>query len=94
MSKSDFEFLTVIGANSCGICSLVGVHWVFPKLVKEAITNWRGFLWARGERRLGNLFLHVFFWTFWKERNRIDFKYGTLAVQILKNSCLQFMELE
>ena len=40
----------------------------------------------KSEESSGNLFPYVFFWRIWKERNRIAFRDGTLAVLRLKHS--------
>ena len=68
------------------IFSLIGISWVFPKTIKEALLGWKGsFVGGKRSMIWKSVFLCIF-WTVWKERNRIAFKNGSLAVQRLKHS--------
>ena len=64
----------------------LNVHWIFPKTVKESITRWRGHFVGNKRKKTWNSVPLYIFWSFWKERNCITFKDGTLVVQRLKNS--------
>ena len=66
------------------IFNLVGVQWVFPKTVKEAITSWKGSFVGKKRKKDWKIVPLCIFWFAWKERNHIVFKDGTLAVQRLK----------
>ena len=68
------------------IFAIVGAHWVFPMIVKEAIINWSGSFVCKNKKKVWNAVLIRIFWTVWKERNFIAFKDGKLVVQRLKNS--------
>ena len=64
----------------------MGLSWVFPKTIKEALVSWKGsFVGKKGSRIWKSVPLCIF-WTVWKERNRIAFTNGSLAVQRLKHS--------
>ena len=68
------------------VFALVGVQWVFPELVKEALFSWRGPFVGKKRKTIWNSIPLCIFWTVWKERNRLAFKGGVLDIQKLKNS--------
>ena len=68
------------------VLALVGVQWVFPELVKEALFSWRGSFVGKKRKNFWNSIPLCIFWTVWKERNRLAFKEGVLHIQKLKNS--------
>ena len=67
------------------IFSLVGVHCVFPRTVKEVVTSWKGSFVGKKRKKAWNSVPCVF-WSVWKEMNHIAFKEGSLAVQRLRHS--------
>lgn len=67
------------------VFAFMGIHCVFPKIVKEALINWRGFFcWEKGRKIWKSILLFIF-WIVWKEQNRRVFKDESLAVQKLKH---------
>ena len=68
------------------VFALVGVQWVFPESVKEALFSWRGSFVGKKRKNFWNSIPLCIFWTVWKERNRLAFKEGVLHIQKLKNS--------
>ena len=68
------------------ICALVGVKWVFPETVKEVLLSWRGPFVGKKRKRIWKSIPLYIFWTLWKERNRLAFRGGVIAIQKLKNS--------
>lgn len=54
------------------IFSLIGVSWVFPKMVKEVILSWRG----KKRKKIWKSVPHCIFWIVWKEKNRIALGMG------------------
>ncbi|KAJ9673635.1 hypothetical protein PVL29_023281 [Vitis rotundifolia] len=68
------------------ILVLFGVKWVFPETVREVLVSWRGPFVGIKRKKIWNSILLCIFWTVWKERNRLAFKGGSLALQKLKNS--------
>lgn len=64
----------------------MGISWVFPKTVKDAVISWRGSFVGRKRRKTWKLVPLCIFWTLWKERNRIVFKDRSVVVQKLKHS--------
>ena len=77
---------TVVRALWDIVFALVGVHWVFPEMVKEALFSWRGPFVGKKRKKIWNSIPLCIFWTVWKERNRLAFKGGVLNIQKLKNS--------
>lgn len=50
------------------VFALLGINWVFPKRVKEALISWIGsFVGKKKEKDLEVNFFCIF-WTLWKER--------------------------
>ena len=43
-------------------------------------------MWEKKGKSVGNPYRCAFFWTVWKEKNRLAFRGGSLAIQKLKNS--------
>ena len=68
------------------VLALVGVQWVFPESVKEALFSWRGSFVGKKRKKIWNFIPLCIFWTVWKERNRLTFRGGVLDIQKLKNS--------
>ena len=68
------------------VLTLVGVQWVFLESVKEALLSWRGSFVGKNRKKFWNSIMLCIFWTVWKERNRLAFRGGSLAIQKLKNS--------
>ena len=66
--------------------ALFGVQWVFPERVKEALFCWQGSFVGKKRKKLWKSIPLCIFWTVWKERNRLAFRGGFLAIQTLKNS--------
>ncbi|RVW72046.1 Transposon TX1 uncharacterized 149 kDa protein [Vitis vinifera] len=66
--------------------ALFGVQWVFPKKVKEALFCWQGPFVGKKRKKIWKSIPLWIFWTVWKERNRLAFRGGSLAIQTLKNS--------
>ena len=60
--------------------SLVGVSWAFLKEVKDLLLSWEGSFVGKKRRKICNSIPLYIFWTVWKERNRITFMDGTLAI--------------
>ena len=77
---------TVVRALWDIVFALVGVHWVFPELVKEALFSWRGPFVGKKRKKIWNSIPLCIFWMVWKERNRLAFNGGVLNIQKLKNS--------
>ena len=68
------------------ILALCGVQWVFPNSVKEVLSSWKGSFMGRKRKEVWKSIPLYIFWTIWKERNRLAFKGGVLALQKLKTS--------
>ena len=66
--------------------SLFGAQWVFPETVKEVITSWKGSFVGKKRKRIWRSIPLFIFWTVWKERNRLAFRGGELAIQKIKYS--------
>ena len=66
--------------------ALFGVQWVFPEKVKEALFCWWGPFVGKKRKKIWKSIPLCIFWTVWKERNRLAFRGGSLAIQTLKNS--------
>ncbi|RVW15177.1 LINE-1 reverse transcriptase-like [Vitis vinifera] len=66
--------------------ALFGANWVFPEKVKDMLVSWRGPFVGRKRKRIWTSIPLCIFWTVWKERNRLAFRGGSLAIQKLKNS--------
>ena len=77
-------YCTIVSALWEIIFNLVGVHWVFPKTMKEAITSWKGSFVGQKRKKAWRIVPLCIFWSVWKERNCIIFKDETLTVQRLK----------
>ena len=74
-----FHFLAVCPLWEI-ILSLVGVFWVFPKDVKDMLLSWKDSFGGKKRRKTWNSVPLSIFWIVSKERNRIAFRNGTLAV--------------
>ena len=57
---------------------LIGVRWVFPKTIKEALLSWRCPFVGRKRKQIWYPISLCIYWTLWKERNCIAFKEGKL----------------
>ncbi|RVX03217.1 LINE-1 reverse transcriptase-like [Vitis vinifera] len=68
------------------VLALFGVHWVFPETVKKVLLSWRGPFVGKKRKKIWKSIPLYIFWTVWKERNRLAFRGGVLAIQKLKNS--------
>ncbi|RVX01805.1 hypothetical protein CK203_024318 [Vitis vinifera] len=68
------------------VLALFGANWVFPERVKDMLVSWRGPFVGRKRKRIWTSIPLCIFWTVWKERNRLAFRGGSLAIQKLKNS--------
>ena len=68
------------------VLALFGVQWVFLESVKEMLFSWRGPFVGKKRKKIWNSIPLCIFWTVWKERNRLAFRRGSLAIQKLKNS--------
>ena len=55
-------------------------------MVKEALISWRGPFTRKEKKQMWKTVPMCIFWFIWKERNRIVFRDGRLAVQRLNNS--------
>ncbi|KAJ9691474.1 hypothetical protein PVL29_013603 [Vitis rotundifolia] len=66
--------------------ALFEVQWVLPEKVKEALFCWRGPFVGKKRKKIWKTIPLCIFWTVWKERNRLAFRGGLLAIQTLKNS--------
>ncbi|RVW53252.1 Transposon TX1 uncharacterized 149 kDa protein [Vitis vinifera] len=77
---------TVVRALWEIVLALFGANWVFPEKVKDMLVSWRGPFVGRKRKRIWTSILLCIFWTVWKERNRLAFRGGSLAIQKLKNS--------
>ena len=62
------------------VFALFGVQWVFPEKVKAALFCWRGPFVGKKRKNIWNSILLCIFWTVWKERNRLTFRGGSLAI--------------
>ena len=62
------------------VLALVGVQWVFPESVKEALFSWRGSFVGKKRKNIWNSIPLCIFWTVWKKRNILAFRGGSLAV--------------
>ena len=49
------------------VLALVGVQWVFPESVKEALFSWRGSFVGKKRKKIWNSIPSCIFWTVWKE---------------------------
>ena len=65
---------------------LIGLSWVFPKTVKEALLSWKGSFVGKKRINMWKSVPSCIFWTVWKERNRIAFRDGIVDVRKLKHS--------
>ena len=63
------------------IFSLIGVYWVLPKTIKEALLNWTGSFVAKKREKIWKSIPLCNFWTVWKERTRIASRDGTLEIK-------------
>ncbi|RVW37986.1 putative ribonuclease H protein [Vitis vinifera] len=77
---------TVVRALWEIVLALFGANWVFPEKVKDMLVSWRGPFVGRKRKRIWTSIPLCIFWTVWKERNRLAFRRGSLAIQKLKNS--------
>ena len=77
---------TVVRALWEIVLALFGANWVFPEKVKDMLVSWRGPFVGRKRKRIWTSIPLCIFWTVWKERNRLAFRGGSLAIQKLKNS--------
>ena len=68
------------------VLALFGVQWVFPETVKEVLLSWRGPIVGKKGKKIWKSIPLYIFWTLWKERNRLPFRGGVIAIQKLKNS--------
>ena len=68
------------------VLRLVDVKWVFPETVKEVLISWRGPFVGKKRKKIWKSIPLYIFGTVWKERNRLAFRGGVLAIQKLKNS--------
>ena len=68
------------------VLSLFGAQWVFPETVKEVIISWKGSFVGKKRKRIWRSIPPFIFWTVWKERNRLAFRGGELAIQKIKYS--------
>ena len=68
------------------IFGLIGIKWVLPETVKEALISWRGSFVGKKRKKIWKSIPLCIFWTVWKERNRLAFRGGALNIQKLKNS--------
>ena len=59
---------------------------MFPEKVKEALFCWRDPFVGKKRKKIWKTIPLCIFWTVWKERNRLAFRGGLLAIQTLKNS--------
>ncbi|KAJ9671525.1 hypothetical protein PVL29_025297 [Vitis rotundifolia] len=66
--------------------ALFGAQWVFPERVKEVLDSWRGPFVGKKRKKIWTSIPLCIFWTIWKERNRLAFRGGSIAIQRLKNS--------
>ncbi|RVX07840.1 hypothetical protein CK203_021995 [Vitis vinifera] len=69
------------------VFALVGVQWVFPELVKEALFSWRGPFVGKKRKKIWNSIPLCIFWTVWKERNRTQ---TGLSLHILQQAATRF----
>ena len=46
---------------------LIGVHWIFPKTIKEVLLSWRGSFVSRKRKQIWNSTPLWIFWIVWKE---------------------------
>ena len=67
------------------VLALFGAQWVFLEIVKEVLFCWRGPFVGKKRKKIWNSIPLCIFWTVWKERNRLAFRGGSLAIQTLKN---------
>ncbi|RVX06988.1 LINE-1 retrotransposable element ORF2 protein [Vitis vinifera] len=77
---------TVVRALWEIVLALFGANWVFLEKVKDMLVSWRGPFVGRKRKRIWTSIQLCIFWTVWKERNRLAFRGGSLAIQKLKNS--------
>ena len=68
------------------VLALFRANWVFPETVKEMLLSWRGPFVGKKRKKIWNSIPLCIFWTVWRERNRLAFRRGFLAIQKLKNS--------
>ena len=65
--------------------SLLGVSWVLPSSVREALLGWHG-SFMRKKRKKAPATPLCLFWTVWKERNSRTFDNEGRSIQGLKSS--------
>ena len=65
---------------------LFGIQWVFPETIKEVLLNWKGPFVGKKRKKIWKSIPLYIFWTLWKERNRLAFRGGVIAIQKLKNN--------
>ena len=58
---------------------------MFPETAKEVLFSWKGPFVGKKRKKIWNSIPLCIFWTVWKERNRLAFRGGSLAIQKLKN---------
>ena len=68
------------------VLSLFGAQWVFPETIKEVIISWKDSFVGKKRKRIWRSIPLFIFWTVWKERNRLAFRGGELAIQKIKYS--------
>ena len=65
---------------------LVGVSWVFPKLVRETLLSWCGTFVGKRRKKAWMTAPLCFFWTIWLERNGIASNNKEFSMQRMKSS--------
>ena len=68
------------------VLGLFSAQWVFPESVKEVVFSWKGLFVGKKREKIWRSIPLFIYWMVWKERNRLAFKGGVLAIQKVKNS--------
>ena len=74
--------------------SLFGVHWVFPRSVRQTLEGSRGSFVGKKRKEVWRAGPLCLFWTIWKARNKIAFEDAMLSIQKLKSSFVYFLWVE
>ena len=70
------------------LLAIVGVNWVFPLIVREALLSWNGSFVGKKHKKAWMVAPLMIFWTIWRERNNIVFDNKVFSTQRMKSSFL------
>ena len=68
------------------LLAIIGISWVFPKLVRETLHFWREAFVGKRCKKAWMVAPPRIFWTIWLERNNIAFDNKDFSMQRMKSS--------